>query len=136
MKKASFSLYSYYFSNIKFKLENNHDSENLRISFAPTGEFTEKDSVFNLKFTFKARQENEATPFIVIECIALFKFSGNIIFEEIPDYFYVNSIAILFPYIRAFISTITLQANVSPLVLPTMNLVGLADQLRKKSKAI
>lgn len=34
-----------------------------------------------------------------------------------------NSLAILFPYLRNIISTITLNANVSPLILPTMNIV-------------
>lgn len=34
--------------------------------------------------------------------------------EDIPDYFYANSIAILFPYVRAFVSTVSLQANIPP----------------------
>ena len=52
---------------------------------------------------------------------------------EIPDFFYPNSLAIIFPYIRAFVSTLTLQANVRPIVLPTVNLMGLTDMLRKET---
>lgn len=37
--------------------------------------------------------------------------------DDIPEYFYANSIAILFPYIRVFVSTVTLQANIKPIVL-------------------
>lgn len=51
--------------------------------------------------------------------------------------FYANSIAIVFPYIRAFISTVTLQANlVSPILLPTMNLTSLGERLMNNTKFI
>lgn len=136
MKKAAFSLDKYYFSDIKLKLEDSQESENVKISFSPSGEFNLEQSIFYLKFMFKAKQEEESKPFIQIECCAIFSFSDKISFDEIPNYFYVNSIAILFPYVRAFISTITLQANVSPLILPTMNLVDLGDNLKKKTKVI
>ncbi|MBK7039827.1 MAG: protein-export chaperone SecB [Bacteroidetes bacterium] len=48
---------------------------------------------------------------------------------EIPTFFYKNCIAIIFPYLRAFLSTLTLQANVKPLILPLMNLSGLEKPL-------
>ena len=54
-------------------------------------------------------------------------------FNDIPGFFYPNSIAILFPYIRAFVSTLTLQANVTPIVLPTLNLTNLQEKLKKNT---
>lgn len=42
--------------------------------------------------------------------------------------------AILFPYIRAFVSTVTLQANVMPILLPTVNLSSLESRLRENTK--
>lgn len=56
--------------------------------------------------------EKEEAPFIKVHCSAVFNFGCSIKFEEIPSYFYANSIAIIFPYVRAFISTVTLQANI------------------------
>lgn len=53
--------------------------------------------------------------------------------EEIPTFFYPNSLAILFPYVRAFVSTLSLQANVRPVMLPTINLMGLTDRLRAQT---
>lgn len=50
-----------------------------------------------------------------------------------PSYFYRNSIAIVFPYIRAFISTVTLQANIPPIILPTMNLTSLEIPLKQNT---
>ncbi|MBQ2321387.1 MAG: protein-export chaperone SecB, partial [Bacteroidales bacterium] len=46
-----------------------------------------------------------------------------------------NSVAIIFPYIRAFVSTISLQANVNPIVLPTINLTGLTGELKRQTKS-
>ena len=47
--------------------------------------------------------------------------------------FISNSIAILFPYVRAFVSTLTLQANIKPILLPTLNLSSLQDILRENT---
>ena len=80
----------------------------------------------------------EETDTIIVEvsCIAQFSFMDRIKFEEIPDFFYPNSLAILFPYIRAFVSTLSLQANSSPMILPTMNLMGLTEELRDNTSVV
>lgn len=56
--------------------------------------------------------------------------------NEIPNYFYANSLAIIFPYIRAFVSTITLQSNMHPIVLPTVNLMGLSEKLKRNTDVV
>lgn len=56
--------------------------------------------------------------------------------KDIPDFFYANSIAIIFPYIRAFVSTLTLQANIPPIVLPTLNLSQLRTILRDNTQEV
>lgn len=44
-------------------------------------------------------------------------------------FFEKNAIAILFPYLRAIVSTYTVNANVAPILLPAMNI---NEYLRKK----
>jgi preprotein translocase subunit SecB len=39
-----------------------------------------------------------------------------------------NAVAILFPYLRSLVSTITANANVAPLILPPINVVELLRQ--------
>lgn len=39
----------------------------------------------------------------------------------------VNAVAILFPYIRALVTTFTANANVNPLVLPPINVVKMLE---------
>ena len=69
----------------------------------------------------------------MVNCVAWFEFQDVERIEDIPDYFYANSIAILFPYVRAFVSTLTLQANVPPMVLPTLNLFPLQKILQENT---
>lgn len=130
--KATFSLHKYYFSKVNIDLENKK-SNDLKISFDPSGIFLNNDSKFDLNFIFSAFTENGGNPFVKIECKATFIFENINSFEEIPSYFYRNSIAIIFPYIRAFISTVTLQANIPPIILPTMNLASLEIPLKENT---
>lgn len=41
--------------------------------------------------------------------------------EDIEEALVVNGTAILYPYIRAIISTVTIQDNLSAIILPTVN---------------
>ena len=61
---------------------------------------------------------------ISVNCQAEFMFESARTLEDIPDYFYANSIAILFP------STVSLQANIPPIIIPTLNLSPLKDYLK------
>lgn len=132
MKKAAFSLNEYRFEKVEIDFSKK-TSNDLSISFEPSGQFISNDSSYELNFTFIAHNENRDIPFVKITCISIFKFEDKISYEEIPTYFYRNSIAIIFPYIRAFISTVTLQANIPPIILPTMNLSSLETPLKENT---
>ena len=73
--------------------------------------------------------------FVDVLCIAKFVFNEPLTKEQIPDYFYPNSVAIIFPYVRAMISTLTLQANRDcAVILPTMNLSNLQEELKRNTE--
>jgi preprotein translocase subunit SecB len=131
MEKAAFALVKYSFDKIIIDYSLKSGKE-IKIQFKPKGVFekNEEKSFYNLTFNFIALSSNIEKPFVDIECNALFEFADTITFEEIPSFFYANSIAIIFPYLRAFVSTVTLQANKEPIVLPTMNLSSLEKELR------
>lgn len=133
MTKAAFSLEHYFFSKVQMDLSDVQNINDISISFAPSGVFDSVTSEFYLNFKFKAKTKKKRSSFIEIDCKAIYKFSNAIGIDEIPPFFYVNCIAIIFPYMRAYISTVTLQANVSPIVLPTMNLTDLAEPLKKNT---
>lgn len=43
-----------------------------------------------------------------------------------------NTIAIMFPYIRSYISIITTQPGMNPIVLPAMNIVAMVNDQKNK----
>lgn len=135
MEKAAFKLDSYHFTkaSLDFNIPNKAE---LNITFKPKGIFYTKDFRYQLEFDVIVKCKETDTNVITVSCLSSFTFNGPISIDEIPDYFYPNSIAIIFPYIRAFVSTISLQANIQPVLLPTINLMGLTEELKGKTQVI
>ncbi|WP_047788009.1 protein-export chaperone SecB [Tenacibaculum mesophilum] len=132
MNKAAFSLENYKFDKINIDYSNY--SKDISINFEPYGKYSIEKGVFYLKVEFIASEEEK--DFVRIECLAEFEFEQALDYKDIPNYFYTNCIAIIFPYIRSFVSTVTLQANIKPIILPTLNLSDLAEPLKKRTTQI
>jgi preprotein translocase subunit SecB len=135
MKQAAFSLKHYTFTKVDIDYLKKSDTPDISIDIKPSGIFDKEDSNYKLSFIFSATT-NDDKPFIVVVCDSIFRLKNVKSIEEIPSFFYKNSIAILFPYIRAFVSTITLQANREPMILPTMNLSVLESTLKEHTREI
>lgn len=133
MEKAAFKLDTYHFvkASLDFDI---HNEASLDIEIKPSGVLSLQDAKYTLNFQVIVRCEENGAEVVNVVCEALFSFDTLINEEDIPSFFYPNSLAIVFPYVRAFVSTITLQANVHPVVLPTVNLIGLTDVLKKNTK--
>lgn len=137
MEKAAFALRDYRFRKVSMDLSVIDDKSDIVVDFKPWGEFDKNTNIFFLTIEFTAKDKNKPeSDFINIESQSAFQFNQDVTLETIPDFFYANSIAIIFPYIRAFVSTITLQANTDALVLPTMNLSVLKDVLKDNSRTV
>lgn len=132
MQPAVFSIVNYHFDKVSIDLEH-HENEDLNLDFETKGVFYSENNTYELTFEVFISKENDKNPFIKIRCKGLFKIENINSFEEIPDYFYKNSIAILFPYVRAYLSLVTTQANGPGIILPTLNLSNLEGDLRRNS---
>lgn len=135
MQKAAFSIINYQFDKVQIDLSN-HNSKDLSISFDTSGTYFNENQNFELRFIVKVSQKNDVNPFVLVSCKGTFKFENIDNFESIPEFFYRNSIAILFPYVRAYLSLITTQANVPGIILPTLNLSNLETDLKKNTNQI
>lgn len=51
--------------------------------------------------------------------------------QENMDILEKNTIAIMFPYIRSYISIITTQPGMAPIVLPAMNIIAMINDQKK-----
>jgi preprotein translocase subunit SecB len=135
MQKAAFSIINYQFDKVSIDL-NNHNSKDLSLSFDTSGIYFNENQNFELRFVVKVAQNTDENPFAVISCKGTFKFENIDSFDNIPEFFYRNSIAILFPYVRAYLSLVTTQANVPGIILPTLNLSNLESELKKNTTQI
>ncbi|UBZ08140.1 protein-export chaperone SecB [Salegentibacter mishustinae] len=133
-KRASFSIEKYYFDQVHIDM-NHRKGDDLFVHFEPSGIFYSEDKTYDLSFVFTAlsSKEESAKPFVEIKCVGVFNFKEVDSLDDIPEFFYRNSIAILFPYIRAYVSMVTNQANIQPVMLPTLNLASLEKPLRENT---
>ncbi len=134
-QEASFKFNSYKISSFSFQ-DPQGEVEGISLSFSPSGVYVEDSRKFFLDLNFKAFYKNEELQVDIASASlnAIFTFKDEMPFEQIPEYFYVNSIAILFPYLRAFISTLTQLANIKQMILPIMRLDMLGDELKENTQ--
>lgn len=133
-KNAVFKLEKYRIPSFSY---NESNSPDISISFMPSGKYFQSKGIFELKLDFiGVEAANKENITINVSCIAYFKFENAILFSEIPKYFYVNSIAIFFPYLRSFVSTLTLQANTGLMILGLFNLTNLEGELFNNTECI
>lgn len=136
VEKAAFSFESFKVPMFSYN-ESNHSRTELKLGFLPTGKYNTKNGEFELKLQFITHEADNVDRVIFeLTAVAIFKFSKPIPFEDIPSFFYRNAIAIMFPYLRAFISTLTLQANTKLLNLGLMNLSDLEQPLKNSTISI
>lgn len=95
----------------------------INLSIIPTIKVEDKKMDITLKVEiFKNARENNYPFEMIVEITGFFETEG-----ESPDKFVKNAIAILYPYVRAIVSTYTASANVNPLILPAINVNKLIE---------
>ena len=92
------------------------------------------DFSITLNLEFNSKQLDNLITTAKISIIGLFEVVG-----EKPDYYdnfcYVNAPAIIYPYIREHLSTLTLKAGVPPVNLPPFNFVAFGQKYIESLKA-
>lgn len=90
----------------------------------------EDKSKYIVKLCFEINNKNTSNaPFeLKITLVGRFTLKGEVKNDTLIQ---ENTVAILFPYLRSLISIVTLNANISPLLLPIMNI---AEMLRNSKE--
>ncbi|WP_018107433.1 protein-export chaperone SecB [Porphyromonas bennonis] len=132
-KAATFTLKSYRFLQVSMDFEA-QEGATLSVSFDPYGEYSKATGEYKLRLI--TRVSSEEKEFISTTLQVVFGFTEPIELSEIPDYFYPNCMAIVFPYVRSFLSTLSLQANVPPIILPIINFSDLQGLLKRNTKEV
>ena len=134
--KSSLRFIDYYVNEVQFYNNHAFKGESIQLDF---------DITHNIEYT-----EDEENTFLVILNIDIFDnakennypFTMNVsitgVFQtniedtnSIKNFAEINSIAILFPYLRSIVSTYTANANIQPLILPPINVVNMLKENNK-----
>ncbi len=71
---------------------------------------------------------------LFVEAVFNFELDENITEEfKLSGFANVNAPAIAFPYLRAFISNLTLQAGINPVILPSINFIKLSEENKESN---
>lgn len=130
---AKFRLIEYRFPTFSFNAPKPYSEEekevSIQLKFTPQGLYIPASRLFKVIVDVQISANGESQ--IQIRCEATFEFEREL--NDLPDYFYANSIAIVYPYIRAFCSLITTQSNNTGIILPVLNLMGLGEELKQNT---
>lgn len=132
---SKFQFKGYRIKKSFIELGENSNFDDLKIGFKVSGQVNKKENIFSLDLMVKiSNPKNDLK--IEVDATGKYQFEEVKKIEDISSFFYINSSAILFPYIRAYISTLTNLSGNKSVTLPTMNLTSLGEELRSNTKLI
>jgi preprotein translocase subunit SecB len=100
------------------------------INIEPVGVLDPDGKTFKLLLDVNVTDENKSFD-IKIKTLGVFEFKEKQMGNKLDNYFLVNAPAIIFPYIRSYISALTSLSGIKTINLPLMNLTSLIDKLKK-----
>ena len=134
--KSSLIFENYIVELIEFKANYSYSGGDKKIDFYIINDynFEQNNFVLHLEAVVFPDAEKNDYPFTLkVRIAGVFRIDGNIDESVVKNYIEVNSIAILFPYLRAMISNYTVNANVGNVILPPINVVKYLEEKRKRT---
>jgi preprotein translocase subunit SecB len=106
-------------------------SNKMSVEMKPQSCASDSDLNYKLQLDIKiSNSENQFSVFVSI--IGLFEFDSDLEPKAKENFFKINAPSILFPYVRAYISTLTSLSGMVPVILPTINIVEAMKNLEVK----
>lgn len=96
-------------------------SQNLNVEFEQTIGVNEEGHNMRLEMVANINDENKAL-FIKVRAQGFFEFDTDLSVDEKEVFYRTNAPAILFPYVRAYITALSSLSGVKPVILPTLNM--------------
>lgn len=104
--------------------------KNMSVDIKPQSFVSDKELNYKLQFDVNiSNSENQFSVFASI--IGFFEFDSDLDSVAKDKFFKINAPSILFPYVRAYISTLTSLSGITPVILPTINMVEAMKELEE-----
>lgn len=130
VEKAHFRFVEYLFKETSIKLTGEDISDDVEFGIEPNGIFEEDKIMFILTLNVLVKDKKSNLE-VKMTVTGKFEYETNDIQELVP-YLGFNAPAIMFPYIRAYITNITALGGMSPIILPTLNMENVGKELLDK----
>ena len=117
-----------YFSRCFFEQERGKDSDEYQTTFNINYAVNNEDDS-KIKVTIDTSIINQTGNIkLEIQTVGIFRIDNKDMEEKMYEHLVkVNTVAIIFPYIRSQVSLLTTQPGIKPVMLPPMNLNALID---------
>ncbi len=135
MEESKFQFKGFTIIRSLIERNNKESSKKISLGFSPKGFINKNDANFQLQLGVKIEDETKSFN-IEIDAVANYTFENKENLDNLSKFFYVNAPALLFPYIRAYISTLTNLSGFEPINLPTLNMTRLGEDLKKNTVEI
>ncbi|NFT07928.1 hypothetical protein FDF26_12810 [Clostridium botulinum] len=132
--KSSLKFSNYVVDSIEFKTNFDFSGKDKDIDFDIDSDctFEGNNFIISLGLTVFPDAEEKDYPFTMkVKIIGLFEIDQEIDEDTKMDFAERNSIAILFPYLRALVSVYSSNSNIGNLILPPINVVKYLENKRK-----
>lgn len=126
-KKAALQFKNYLIDQCSFSFKNVSISKEMEFSITPEVSFDKDKHSFELLMNV-AINDKEHYLDINMRIRGFFDYSGEDT-NLLRNFIGINAPAILFPYIRSYISNITALGGIQPVIMPTLNMTAVGNQL-------
>lgn len=103
---------------------------NINVNITPGGVVYKSLGQYHLQLIVDVTDKDDKLNIKIIT-EAVFQFNNTDDYKS--NLFTINAPAIAFPYVRAYIASLTAQSGVGSIMLPTFNLSNLADTLKQNT---
>lgn len=130
---SSLRFINYIVNNVKFKSNKIQDDKKvwkLNFDIINSTKVNKERTKMEIMLKLNVFKGQEESPFnMEVEISGFFELEGE---DDITRY-EANAIAIMYPYLRAIVSTYTASANIAPVILPAINVNAMLKRKKEEN---
>lgn len=130
---SSLRFINYIVNNVKFKSNKIQDDKKvwkLNFDIINSTKVNKEKNKMEIMLKLNVFKGQEESPFnMEVEISGFFELEGE---DDITRY-EANAIAIMYPYLRAIVSTYTASANIAPVILPAINVNAMLKRKKEEN---
>lgn len=127
--KSEFSFLDYRINKCNFSIAKEDIEVKVHFDVDVKGDINKEKNIFKLFMNLDIHGEDKLS--ILLESEATFSYKGDDR-QKLCNFMGVNAPAVLYPYLRSYVTMITVNAGLQPLVLPTLNLTEIGRKMAKE----